>query len=557
MSAFGKYLCVILLTSILAACGTTAKYHRERNDPIRIAKFAREDACKFVIADEHRNQLAMAVEKDWVQVQRKQRESLGRDIDLCVRADKPYSEHAGVEKQLRLFDFIHDTLPDGWFRKDGSDQKATLLKPHVEVTTRNPVVHPEPPANFFTKLSDRGQQAVVQHLWKNENLDNLKQLLVTLRDSAKESSATDPFSRIRQVPLLISASFNSNTPADRLERAYVFIQPLTGASIVDVDKLVLETQRSKVTLGKETAIEEVSPTLGIENLLLPGDAKAKAGINSSKFGRTLERNLSKEFALRNISLNASRDILFVRQEGQEGIDISGNVLSTIALQLPNEPSVVNLFSIDKSRDAKSGSAPVAVKRESKAFQNVGDVKAAVAWVVVARIVREGRETISEEDDVVEPHIFSGQFSVNLWRNDTVFYSLVLPHKVDRNCYNVTLSYYSDAEKKAGRMAFKSYEEAQRFKEYITRKEVPLGEDGAYRYLLVKSDEGNLKIGFPVDVNGMRNDQNVNVRWTTKGNQFNNDLVNLLVDVKESSDFPMKREHMFKKFECPSRLEGAK
>lgn len=540
------YALSLFAAMLMVGCGPIARYHKERMEPVPIPEFSVQDACNFVAQQDPkiREKTLLLQQGDGV---------LKAFVDECLAAP-PEKRRLEVKRQLELFLFIGETLPRGWFKKTTiRDEPDKLRNPHIEVTARSPQLEQASSPNFFGTISGPGQRAIVDYLkGKGNDLDALQKLLSTLRGSSGGTSSPSNLEARQQVPLLISTSFNSNNPADRLERVYIFLQPLQDTKIVDVDKLVLETVKVNVTLGKEVTTQEVSPTFSIENLLVGDDAKGKGGLASSKFGRTLDKTLTKQFALRSVSLDPQRDILFVRQEGQEGIDISGNVLSTITLETSPSPTVLDLFSVEFQPASQTGSStPVGViKRSQEPFHNIGSIDATVAWVAVARLVEGGSETVSEEDDVVQPKVFSGQFKVNLWRNNKQFTFLFLEHKVGANCYYVPLVYYDVFERRARRMAFRSQAEARRFKEHIIRSNEKLARDSDLQRILLKIDADNIGIGFPIGRSGEVDEKSVNLTWKgQEGDELKN-LSALRVGVTEPSDFPMTKLQV--ETTCPTK-----
>lgn len=531
MLAAGSILC----SSILSGCGTVARYHQDRSIPGPTGYFDYGLVCKMLAREEARSENpARSIEML----------DLSGKESKCLSAEKPL-QIAEVFKQELLFEFIREALPPAWFAA-GADpaMRFPLLRPHIEVTARNPEGAKESSKTFVTAMSDRGQQAVVDYLSKKSD-DSVSKaaegLLGALSKAGSKKESGNPYETRRQVPLLISTSFNSNNPADRLEKVYIFVRPLKGAKIVDVEKPVLETQREKVNLGKENTSLEMSSNFGLEGLAIGGgDAKGKLGL-SPKFTQSLEKTLIKQFALRSVSLNPTRDILFVRQEGQEGIDISGNVLSSVTLEIPSAPSILDFFSVEQKESEQ------VIKRKAEALHNIGDIDALVAWVAVARIVDAGSNTVHEDDDVVRPQVFSGQFPVNLWRNDASFFSLRLEIRSSGRCQSVPLVFYDDIERRARRIVFGSFTEAQRFKTYLMRSTPkPPASAQAGRYP-VPVDKETLGIGFPMASNGNFDESAVNLAWTGHGGDAKSKFANLYYDVTEPADFPIRS--MLRNEEC--------
>jgi hypothetical protein len=524
----------------------------------------------------------------------KNRDAIEKKLDALKEA---------ILAQNKLKKFVADTLPGEWISEKLVSGTPARLRAHVEVTARSPEATPkEASKGIVVTLSDRGQNALIQYVEKQNERDlkadskpsakpkpnsnpkpiplaecdpkgkpdpkqkpDSKQkssakdskgdkaiagLLKTLRNKEVDEEASDSFNRRRSIPLLISTAFNSNSPADRLEKVYIFIQPLGGSKVLDVDKVTIETVKGLAALGKEVTTEEAAPFFSLENFPFGAKATGKGGVASSKIGRQLERTLTRQFALRTISLNSDRDILIVRQEGQEGTDVTGSVLSTITLQLPNEPGLLNVFAVvekaegdDDIKDPCNPSPQPTIKKSLKPIVNVGDVEAAVTWIALTRVVESGAGTITEEDDEVHPIVFADQFKTKLWSNELGFFTLRLRHKIGDKCYSVPLVYRDPDSEYMRLMVFKDHPSAARFKGYLGANEIDPTKPAT-----VNVGSETIEFGLPIASDGKIDPKKLNFDWKSTGRKaeetkklMKDRIQNLFTDVSEPNYFPLSLE----------------
>lgn len=533
--------CTLILASVslLGGCDHI-KYHITRVDPVPVAEFNDEFACELAV-DEIKRRVPLA--------SRAALDVKGALLSCSKKALQDPAQAKALDAQEELRRFIGKTLPLEWFRKGYVRSEPPQIRAHVEVTARSPAPESKEAAKAFaTTLSDRGQQALIEYVAKQDTKDPkdskstkdskaVEKLLGVLRDKGPAEVSTGSFDTRRSIPLLISTSFNSHRPADRLEKVYIFIQPLGGSQIIDVDKVSLETVRGLAAFGKEITTQEASPSLVLEGIPFGDKITGKGGVASSKLGRQLERTLTRQYALRTVSLSAPRDILIIRQEGQEGTDVTGSVLSTISLQLPLEPGVLTVFSVDKPEeiapatpDARGTTAKPAadhantgdsgkskpklpsITQSSRSFINVGDVDAAVTWIAVTRLVKSGAHTITEEDDEVEPWVFAKQFKTRLWSNELVLYTLRLRHLVGAACRSVPLMYHDPNREQMRLMVFKDFASLVRFKAYLRTQDFKFPPGSKDTSIEVMTKDGKISVGFPIAANGLIDPKVLNFDW---------------------------------------------
>ena len=523
-----KLASALIAVGLLTGC-EHINYHSVRADPVPVGMFTNDFACD----------LAVDAVKRRVAVAEREKLDLKSVRDTCA-ARQDEAQAVALDAQEELRSFVRRTLPDEWFRDGHVRRDPPQLRAHVEVTARSTAAEPrDPPKPFATSLSDRGQQALIEVAARQRGKDGkpvgVGDVLGVLQDRGPSEPSTGSFDTRRSIPLLISTSFNSNRPSDRLEKVYIFIQPLGGSQIVDIDKVTIEALRGKVDLGKEVTTQEITPNFVVEGLTLGDKATGKGGV-AAKFGRTLDRQLSRQFAQRTVSLNADRRILLIRQEGQEGSDVTGSVVSTIALQLPLKPGMLSVFSVEK------GDKTPKVTMSPRAFVNVGDVEAAVTWVALTRVVKAGSHTITEEDDEVEPWVFARQFKTRLWSNELVLYTLRLKHAVGGRCRSVPLMYEDDNQEQKRLMVFRDFASLERFKSYLRTREYRFAPGSRDTSIDVDTSSGKLRIGFPIAADGSLNSKVLNVGWAPDGNSqdtVSKRMQSLVYDMSEPSYFPLK------------------
>lgn len=463
--------------------------------------------------------------------------------DICGELEKSEIRCTDPKVSTKIDDFlslVKNSLPDAYFDSGSAPGSQRSLKARVEVTALpSKRGGTKAPPILFSTLTREGQQAIIQHLAKrSDNLDDdvkaLEMLLSTLRNEVSQPASPDPFDPYRKTSLTVSASLNSSSPADRLERVYTFILITEGIRVVDIEDL--QTERPKVELGTLKTKEEIAASLGITGIPV-SQVGGKAGVElSPTFSQTLERVIRKEFARRNIAINADQDILFIRQEGIEGIDLSGNVSTTLTLQHIERPATITAFSSVQSDSAGKISRETLTKKYY-AFQNVGDIKGIVVWVVQVRSVLDGEETIMEEDDLVVPQVSHGYSTITLWRNPAILYFLEVAYQSgDNKCKGALLRYQEESIFPPRLVAFRELDHAHKFLESVVRRYSAMSRHSQGQKESIELAK-NFRVGFTVDPDG-KDARELNIWWLDK-DEKPVDIKKLYVYRTEPKDFPLQ------------------
>lgn len=520
-----KLICSLCLPFILAGCpAAKAKYHTERNEIVQMRVFGRQDIV---------NELALMMR-------------CGEEEDVCERKNRDRAD--------KLADFMNNHLPLP-FRieavnsavPNGGRTASHMPNPVVDVTALA-VIEPGRAPLTFTSLSPQGQQALIEYAAKKskdtkEDASAFQEMMAVIAPPSEDKT----FDTSRQVRLLISSSLNGVNPADRLEKVYAFIYVPEGAKIVDTDKL--ETERPKTDYGKLTTQASLEATLGYSSGVTKEanektkESKAAAEIKPS-YQRTLEHSLSREFARRNIGINREQDTLFIIQDGLEGVDLSGNVVTTITLDMQSSPAKLSRL---KCGPAPKGNAQAAepactLKKESDYFQNIGTVKGLVAWAAEVRHVAAGGDTVNEDDDKVEPVVYKGIAPVTLWRNTGQYYFLTVSYREETGGRRTAFLVYEGGNKRPQYIAFRTAGEAEEFRRHVlteyTKRSKGLRPGEALSL-------AGVSVGFTLNEKGRIDESKINaeIKLKNAGNKEVN-LTNLGIFVTEPDDFPIRKEHVW-------------
>lgn len=151
------------------------------------------------------------------------------------------------------------------------------------------------------------------------------------------------------------------------------------------------------------------------------------------------------------------------------------------------------------------------------------------WLTQTRLVLEGQNTVTEEDDVVQPYVVGGfQKNVRLWSNQTPLYTLVA---LNRQCEEVALSYLQNGEVKP--LLFKKINDVLAFRRYFISR---LG-DNPQSNKPVTLNKHKFGFAVPSDISGT---------WTVSGTWTGSGDTIYLTDISSirfaDDDFPLDLDH---------------
>lgn len=270
--------------------------------------------------------------------------------------------------------------------------------------------------------------AALKYLGEGKHSEEDPDILRNIFDVLNPPSPADPISPYRPVKITVSATLDSPSPADRLDKIDVYILIDDGAKIVDSEGLA--TDWKNIVVGELTAGYTLGGGLDASGTWIASKdytATPKPTFNAT-YNRNWQRTISRELLRRNVEICEDGRLVVLSQGGQAEMDISGNVTTTMTLQLNRNPAAMSMLSlilVGGETEWRSDDRP---------FLDNGDVNGHVIWVAKVRQVYEGGRTVLEDDDIIGTRILAGSKPITLWRNWEKIYLLGCTSKDPENFY---------------------------------------------------------------------------------------------------------------------------
>jgi len=332
--------------------------------------------------------------------------------------------------------------------------------------------------NIFN-LGERAQAELVRSVRETDkdSKGNTQALLAIMGFpivKPKEVSATIDRTRLKR-RIVVSIENTSSGPADRLAAATIIIKSLTGgAKFLSWDKFVSQYQNIDLGTLKFTRTNEfalnVKASPPIANASIEGTAKSTMGV---------EENLAVKERVVSFtgSLNYQEARLF--QEGAVGIDLTGNVVVDIEVEVPHTPGLSRVMTLSNLYDGTgkvSGDKVKLLTQDIKVPIASADIKADATLEYLLRKVTSGDGTINEGDDVVMlvKGVTPSQPFVLIPKEDLTYHSWWLIDS-NRNVLHITKRPGGCGGTNAEPLRFKDYNSALTFLYWLSPTHRTIGD----------------------------------------------------------------------------------
>jgi len=252
--------------------------------------------------------------------------------------------------------------------------------------------------NMFN-LSERGQEAYIRAISRKENesqgiIDNLSTSFTEKEKPLKVENKTKFKRRV-----VIAVQNQSVLPADRITKFSIELElnPKVGIKYTTWNKITSQFQTidiAKVDFSKGDSFT-LSPELGAATF------SASVGSYSSQKSISEEMNLKQRYVVLSGTLSDNKASLY--QEGIEGIDLTGNIIADIEIEITNAVNKL-LFSFDNlyNKNGKTNNKD-SIKLNQKRIKvpNItSDIKINTLYNYTIRAVKQGKgdDTYLESDD---------------------------------------------------------------------------------------------------------------------------------------------------------------
>lgn len=300
--------------------------------------------------------------------------------DIIFTAENEKLKHRIMEMLPKFYD-AHSRymLTQGKGEEESCPDSSDIDKKVAITITASPAP-PGPVEPFFTRLSERGQEAVIKAAMGSDNnmdekdLETLVNLLKTLQDGKRPSQGSPQTNQEEKIEIIISNHLNTGRPYDRIEHVttYLFLDQ-EDAEFTDIN--MIESIFKEIDLGTATRQFQLSGTFGGQLggiPLLPLGVPGTAGVNlsvSPEYLEKFERKFKEALTQRSVQIDPDRKWLRISQNSSQEYKIDGSIRHTVTI--------------------KSGSE---------------ELGAYYISLVSVRLVEKNGETFSEGDDEVHQHI---------------------------------------------------------------------------------------------------------------------------------------------------------